>query len=145
MLEYKSDNTLIAAPVTAVFARLSNLEGLRDLINQLPEDKIPADKREQLKSLEITADTITLAGGPTGKITLRVVERKAPELIALRPDGIPMDLQLQIRLAPAGFEQTEAVVAVVADIPQMLRPMVKGPLQKLVDQFAQMLATIPFN
>ena len=76
---------------------------------------------------------------------MRVVERVEPSLIALQPENIPMKLSLQLRLSSDGPERTSAVAAIEADIPMMLRPMVKGPLQQIVDQFASMLGAIPFG
>lgn len=142
--EYKSKPVDLAAPISTVYSRFSNPENLRSLIENAPADRIPADKLEQLKQLEVTEDSITVNGGPTGAITMRVSERVEPTLIALRPDGVPIDLQLELRLTELTPDTTQATAAIVADIPMMMRPMLKGPLQKVVDQFATMLAAIPF-
>lgn len=142
--EYKSKPVDLAAPINTVYSRFSNPENLRSLIDNAPADRIPADKLEQLKQLEVTEDSITVNGGPTGAITMRVSERVEPTLIALRPDGVPIDLQLELRLTELTPDSTQATAAIVADIPMMMRPMLKGPLQKVVDQFATMLAAIPF-
>lgn len=142
--EYKSKPVDLAAPINTVYSRFSNPENLRSLIENAPADRIPADKLEQLKQLEVTEDSITVNGGPTGAITMRVSERVEPTLIALRPDGVPIDLQLELRLTELTPDSTQATAAIVADIPMMMRPMLKGPLQKVVDQFATMLAAIPF-
>ncbi|MCM1319584.1 MAG: SRPBCC family protein [Muribaculaceae bacterium] len=143
--EYKSKSITLSAPIDRVYARYSNLENLKSIIDNAPADKIPADKLEQLKSMEVTPDSITMQGGPTGAITLNVVNREAPNLIALSPVGIPMQLELQLRFSPLSETETEAVAAIVADIPMMLRPMVKGPFQQIVDQFAAMMSAIPFS
>ena len=143
--EFKSRAVELQAPVQQVYDKFSNLENLRNLIESLPADRIPADKRAQLEKLEIMADSITVQGGPTGAVTLRIDRLVEPELISLRPDSLPIDLSLQLRLKADGPDKTEAVAAIEADIPLMLRPMVKGPLQQITDQFANMLAAIPFG
>ena len=66
--EFKSAPVSIEAPVERVYSRFSNLENLRSLIENLPADSLPADKREQLEKLSITADSITVQGGPTGAV-----------------------------------------------------------------------------
>lgn len=142
--EYKSAPVTLAAPIDKVYDRFSNLENLKTLIENAPADRIPADKLEQLRGMEVTPDSITVKGGPTGSVTLHVTERREPTLIALRPQGIPIDMQMQLRFTPQTSETTDAVAAITADIPMMLRPMVKGPLQQIVDQFAAMMAAIPF-
>lgn len=143
--EYKSAPARLNAPVERVYERFSNLENLKHLIDETPADKIPADKLEQLKKLEVTPDTLSIQGGPTGSVTLRVTRREEPNLVELQAENLPMQLLLQLRLQPEGADATEAVAAIVADIPMMLRPMLKGPLQQVVDQFANMMAAIPFS
>lgn len=143
--EFKSTPVQLNASAPKVFARFSNLENLRGLIDSLPEDSIPADKREQLDKLEITKDSITIQGGPAGAVTMRVDRLVEPELISLRPDSLPIDLALQLRLTPVDEDSCTAVAAIEAEIPMMMRPMVKGPLQKIADQFAALLAAIPFG
>ena len=144
MTEFKSEQVSLAAPIEKVYGRFSNLENLKTLIDNAPADRIPADKLEQLKQMEVTPDSITLSGGPTGTITMRVCERREPELVALRPEGLPLQMQLELRFTPLSPDSTGAVAAITADLPAMMRPMVKGPLQKVVDQFAEMMASIPF-
>lgn len=143
--EYKSSPVSLKSPIERVYSRFSNLENLKALIDNAPTDRIPADKLEQLKTMEVTPDSITIQGGPTGSITMRVTERIEPTLISLRPDGLPLDLNMQLRFEPENESTTKAVAAIVANIPMMLRPMVKGPLQQVVDQFATMMAAIPFE
>lgn len=142
--EYKSKKVELAAPIDKVYARFSNPENLKVLIENAPADKVPADKLEQLRSLEVTPDSIKVPGGPTGAVTLRVCERVDPTLIAFRPEGIPIDLKMLLLFEQAGEEATEAQAVITADIPLMLRPMVKGPLQQVVDQFATLMAAMPF-
>lgn len=145
MSEYKSDIKQIAAPASAVFGRLSNLENLKTFVDNLPEDQIPADKLAQIKQMELTPDSISMPGGPTGKVTLNVVERKPDSLIVMRPSDVPIDLNLEIRIGEEDGERCTLQVAIVADLPMMLRHMVKGPFNQLVAQFADMLAAIPYN
>ena len=145
MSEYKSDKKIILAPAATVYSKLSNLENLRSFIEKIPEDKIPADKLETIKSMEVTADSITVKGGPTGSITLNIVERVPDSLIVLKPGALPMDLNLEIRIEDEGADTCALQVAIDADIPMMLRPMVKGPFSQMVTQFADMLAAIPYD
>lgn len=145
MSEYKSDVKHISASADTVYERLSNLENLRSFIDKIPEDKIPADKLEAIKQMELTADSITVPGGPTGAITLNIVERVPGSLIVLKPDAIPMELKLELRIDSVSDDESTLQVVIVADIPMMLRPMVKGPFNQLVTQFADMLGSIPYN
>lgn len=145
MSEYKSDVKEVAAPASTVYDKLSNLENLRAFVENLPEDRIPADKLEQIKQMQLTADSITVQGGPTGSVTLNVTERVPYSLIVMKPAGIPLDLAMEIRIGEKSADSSTLQVAIVAEIPMMLRPMVKGPFNQLVTQFADMLSAIPYN
>lgn len=145
MSEYKSDIKQVAAPDAAVFERLSNLENLRSFLENVPEDKIPADKREQIKQMELTEDTMSLSGGPTGKVTLRITERKPYSLIVMKPDASPINIAIELRIGSEGDGASTIQVVAVADIPMMLRTMVKGMFNQMVQQVADMLAVIPYT
>lgn len=145
MTEYKSDIKQVAAPDAAVFERLSNLENLRSFLENVPEDKIPADKREQIKQMELTEDTMSLPGGPTGKVTLRITERKPYSLIVMKPDASPINIAIELRIGSEGDGASTIQVVAVADIPMMLRAMVKGMFNQMVQQVADMLAVIPYT
>ena len=66
MATYKSAKTGIPYPADVVFNKLSNLEGLGDLIANVPEDKIPEQQREMLKQVSVSADSICFPAGPAG-------------------------------------------------------------------------------
>jgi len=142
--EFKSREAVIQAPVEKVYERFSNPENLRSIIDNAPADRIPADKLEQLKNVKITPDSITLPGGPTGAVTLRLDHCVEPSLIRLKAADVPIDIALELHLAPAGPDTTNAQAVIVADIPMMLRPMVKGPLQQVADKVAELFTAIPF-
>ena len=55
MATYKSSKETIAAPAERVYEKLSDLENLRNVIENIPEDKIPADKRGMMEQIKITS------------------------------------------------------------------------------------------
>lgn len=144
MAEFQSETKHIDAPAEKVFERLSNLENLRELLQNVPEDRVPADKLEQLRKVEITPDSISIPGGPTGKVTLRLYEKKAPNLIVFKAADIPLDLNLAILISPKGDDSCGLATAIEANLPAMLKPMVKGPFNQIVTQMTGMLSAIPY-
>ena len=144
MAEFKSAETTLYAPIESVFKKLSDLENFKSFLDKIPADKIPADKLEQFKSIEITTDSIAFQGGPTGAVKFVVIERNAPNLIKLQAADIPLSLTLELHLKSSGENCLQQTI-INADIPPMLKPMVAGPLQKVVDQFGSVLTAIPFN
>jgi hypothetical protein len=123
---------------------LSNLENFKSFLDKIPADKIPADKMEQFKSIEVTADSIAFQGGPTGAVKFVVAEKREPSLIKLKAADLPLSLTLELHLKADGDNCRQQTI-INADIPAMLKPMVAGPLQKVVDQFGSVLSAIPFN
>lgn len=145
MTTIKSDKTLINAPAEVVYSKLSNLENLKDLLEKVPTDKVPEDKREMLENLKITSDSIEIPGGPAGVITLKVKDKLEPSLIRMEGEGTPIPLSMQLEIEPKTSESCEVQVSLSLEIPAMLKPMISGPVKKIVEQFAQMLKAIPFN
>ena len=58
MATYKSQDTDLLASADAVFSRLDNLEGLGEMIKNVPEEQIPADQRQMLEQVKKVAPTL---------------------------------------------------------------------------------------
>lgn len=144
MATYKSDEVTLKSSAQSVFDRLTNLDSLRGLLDKVPADQIPADKKELFDSVRISGDTIELPGGPVGSIKLKMVEKTAPSRIRLIGEGTPVPLSLQVNISPVDDATCRVMAQVDLDIPAMLRPMISGPMQKMTDQFSQVLRSIPF-
>lgn len=144
MAIYNSSEVSLHAPAESVFSKLSNLENLRSLLEKVPAEQIPADKREMFESITITPDAITVPGGPVGALTFRVIEKTEPSLIKLSGEGSPVPLTLAMHISPDGPEASKAKVEIDIALPAMLKPMVGGHIQKMADQFSQVLKAIPF-
>lgn len=144
MSSYKSEKVTFDAAAEDVFNKLSNLENLKNLIDTVPADKIPAEHLESLQKLEVSSDSITFPGGPMGSLTLTITEKKSPTLIRMEGVGIPMPLSISLIIEPEGPFKSEGQVDITLDLPPLLKPMVGKHIQKMADQFAEMLKAIPF-
>ncbi|MDE6007930.1 MAG: hypothetical protein K2G90_01845 [Muribaculaceae bacterium] len=144
MAEYKSPLETLQASAEAVFAKLSNLENLKTLLDKVPADKIPDDKKAMFDSISITPDSITVPGGPVGALTFRLTKKVEPTLIALSGEGSPVPLSLAMHINPLTDSSCTAQVVIDIEIPAMLKPMISGPIQKMADQFGEVLRAIPF-
>ena len=144
MTTYSSGKVNFPASAQTVYDKLSNLENLKNLLDKVPADKVPEDKRQMFENLKITPDTIEVPGGPMGNLTLRLTEKVAPTLIKLQGEGIPIALSLDMHIEPVSENSSSAKVDINIDIPAMLKPMVGGQIQKMADQFGNVLGSIPF-
>lgn len=133
------------ASAEKVYARFSNLENLSALLQKIPADKIPADKRDMLEGISVDANSITIPGGPIGSMRLVMSEREEPTLIRMRGEGLPVALSLSLRITPVDADSCKTQVAIEIDVPAMMLPMIKGPLQKAVDQTGAIIPAIPYE
>ena len=144
MATYSSSNVTLQASADAVFSKLSNLENLKSLLDKVPADKIPEDKRGMFENIRITPDSIAVPGGPMGNIKFRVAEKVEPSLISLKGEGVPINMSLVLHITPISESSSSAKVDFNLDIPALLKPMIGGQIQKIADQFSQVLSAIPF-
>lgn len=145
MAEYKSAETPIKASAEAVYRKLSNLEGLKELLGRVPEEQVPADQRDLFNQIQITPDTISFPAGPVGDLTLRLTETVEPTFIKLEGVGTPVPMALMLHIHPSTEVSCSVQVEIDLQILAMLKPMVSGPINKMVSQFAEMLRNLPFE
>lgn len=141
MATIKSEKVTLNSSAENVYDKLCNPENLRDLLNKVPIDQVPEDKRDLLTQISVTSDSITIPGGPTGPITLKMTEKVRPTLLKLEGEGTPVALFMSLHLIPMG-DLSEATIEIDIAVPALVLPMVKGPLQKLADQVANTLRAI---
>lgn len=144
MAVYSSDKVTLNAPAEKVFDKLSNLENLQGMLDKVPADRIPEDKRQMFENIRITPDTIEVPGGPMGNLVFRVVEKISPSLIKLQGEGIPIEMSLALHVHPLTEATSQANVDIDINIPAMLKPMIGGQIQKIANQFGEVLGAIPF-
>lgn len=144
MATYKSETKRVAASAQQVYSKLSDLENLRAVIDNIPEDRIPADKRQMLEQIRITSDSISLPAGPVGEIKLQVSKLDPFSRIELTGIGTPVPLTLGVRISDEGSEESSVQVVLDIEIPMMLKPMVGGTLQKMVDEFASVMTAVRY-
>ena len=144
MAIYSSDKITLQSSATSVYEKLSNLENLKGMLDKVPADRVPEDKRQMFENIKITNDTIEVPGGPMGSLVFRVTERVAPSLIKLRGEGIPIEMALVLHISPISDTTSSAKVDIDINLPAMLKPMIGGQIQKIANQFGEVLGAIPF-
>ncbi|MDE5790145.1 MAG: hypothetical protein K2H96_02810, partial [Muribaculaceae bacterium] len=122
MAEYKSVETPIKASAEAVYRKLSNLEGLKELLSRVPEDQVPADQRDLFNQIQITPDTISFPAGPVGNLTLQLTETVEPTFIKLEGVGTPVPMALMLHIHPSTEISCSVQVEIDLQIPAMLKP-----------------------
>lgn len=144
MANFKSEIISLNSKADSVYDKLSNPENLRELMDKAPADQLPEDKRKIFEQMTLTPDSITIPGGPTGPITLRMARKEPPTLISMTGEGVPVPMKIELHIIPEG-ENCKAYVEIDIEIPKMLAPMVSGPMQKMTEQFATLLKSVAAN
>lgn len=144
MATYKSETKRVEASAQQVYSKLSDLGSLKTVLDNIPEDKIPADKRQMMEQIRITSDSIALPAGPVGEIRLQVSRLEPFSRIELSGVGTPVPLTLGVRISDLGEDCAEVKVVLDIEIPMMLKPMVGGTLQKMVDEFASVMTAVKY-
>lgn len=142
MATYTSTPVNLPLSAEAAFNKLSNLGGLKNILNDIPEDQIPTEQLEMVQKIEINGDTITIPGGPTGDISLIKGNCVSPSLVSYDGVGTPVPLSLQTHIESAGADACSVTVVAEIQVPAMLKPMLNGPMQQMVNQVAQSLTQL---
>lgn len=145
MAVFKSDIQPVQASAEAVFDKLSNLSNLKNLLAQVPESAIPADQKDMFDAVRVTDDSISFPAGPVGELTLQLTRKERPTLIVLEGIGAPVALSMNLEIGIVTPDTCEAVVALDIAIPAMLKPMIGGTLQKMADQFGEMIGKLKYD
>ena len=138
MSQYESQIKQIAAPIEAVYAKLSNLENLRPVIENAQNNDNLRQKIEEagqdpsylnmLKNVTLTADSISLDTGMMGTLALDIVNREDPSVnsgkgtIKFQTSQSPIDANMWIQLLP-GELGTRMKLTLKADLNPMLKMM----------------------
>jgi carbon monoxide dehydrogenase subunit G len=121
----------IGKPVNEVFEFLSDLNNHQQL---MPEN---------IYNWSSTKDEAKFTIQNMAKLALKVSSIiKDKEIIVKPSEEAPFELELKWTLTDAGEGKTVATHTISADLNMMMKMVISGPLQKLVDHEANALKTI---
>ena len=147
-----SEIVRIDCPIMDVYSFLSDFNKIGRMVemarqmgvgNQMPQmDKI-ADKIEGYRFTD-EACYIKLKG--MGELALKIVEREEPKLIKLSGDGgMPIEYNLWLQFLEKGPYDTRVRITFHGEMNMMLKMMLKGKLEKGINQLAEGLTKIPYS
>lgn len=166
MAKYESQIKMIASPVDMVYAKLSNLENLRPIIENAQDNEALRQKLQdagqdpshldQLKDVELTSDRIAVPAGMLGTLALRIIEREENKTIKFETEQSPIQANMWIQVLPTSevsayaadgtvVQGTKLRLTLKADLNPMVKMMIGSKLESGIDQFAGMLAMLPYN
>ena len=159
MSKYESQVKQIPSPIEAVYAKLSNLENLRPIVenaqnNEQLKQQIEAAGQDpsylnMLKNVVLTPDSMSIDTGMMGIVALNIIEREDPAIndgkgtIKFETQQSPIEANMWIQLLP-GEVGTRMKLTLKADLNPMIKMMIGNKLESGIDKFADMLAMIPY-
>lgn len=142
MAEYKSNPVALHKSAEQVYNTLTDLRGLGEAISGIPHDQVPEDKLQMLEGIKIDDDSMTIPGGPTGAITLRRAHCTPYSEVSYEGVGTPVPVSLAARIQSTGPDSCEVTVEAAISVPAIMKPMLNGPMNKMVNEVAANLTKL---
>ena len=125
----------------SVYAKVSDLSNLRELIDRIPEDQ---KQNINLENLECTTDKVSTTVSPIGKVELAIISREPFKCVKMETIQSPVKLTLWIQIVSTGDSSCKIKLTVDADLNIFMAKMVEKPLTDAVEKLADVLASIPY-
>ncbi len=116
-----------------IFAYWSDLRNISRMI--------PPDAEAEISATENSC--LITAKGQTFEI--KILEKEEFKLIKIgTPEGTKMGIKIWIQLKSVSAYETAGRITIRADVPLLMRPMLKGKLNEGVEKLAEALKMIPY-
>lgn len=125
----------------SVYAKVSDLSNLRELIDRIPEDQ---KQNVNLENLECTVDKVSTTVSPIGKIELAIVSREPFKCVKMETTQSPVKLTIWIQIVSTGDSSCKIKLTADADLNIFMAKMVEKPLTDALNKLADTLAMIPY-
>lgn len=148
-LKIVSEIFKIDSTIDSVYSFLSDFKRVGTMVNMARQmgagdarlEKI-SDKVEDIR-FEEDRCTFTVKG--VGNMAVKIVEKEAPKLIKLGGDGnLPFEFNLWLQLLENGPYDTRLRITFQGEMNMMLKMMLKGKLEKGINQLGEGLTKIPY-
>lgn len=142
-----SDVQKINSNIDQVYAFLSDFKRLGHMIEmsrQMGGEQVNAIT-EKIESVHTTEDSCVFSLKGIGEMGVAIVEREAPKLIKFSGDGrLPIEFNVWIQLLENGPYDTRMRITFEGELNMMMKMLLKGKLEKGINQLAEGLAKIPY-
>lgn len=136
MATYTSKPAVVGRPADAIAANFADFRALEERLGQMP-----AEERQKVGDVKFEQDAIVITTPQVGAITLRAVER-TPRKVVMKAENSPVPMSITVDIEPLDADSCEVIGKMDVEIPAMLRPLVGPALQKAVDQFGNLFASL---
>ena len=100
---------------------------------------------EQVENTRFTEEACYITLKNMGELAVKIIEKEEPKLIKLGGDGaLPFEFNIWIQLLENGPYDTRMKITFHGELNMMLKMMLKGKLEKGINQLGEGLSKIPY-
>ncbi|MDR1273764.1 MAG: SRPBCC family protein [Odoribacteraceae bacterium] len=145
MTRIVSDVKRIDSEIAPVYAFISDFNRLGELIKMARRGEQAGELAGKIEEVRTTGDTCTFVVAGFGEVGMKIEERQEPTLVKFGGDGrLPFAFNVWIQLLEHAPGDTRLRVTCEAGLNMMMKMMLKGKLEKGIDQLAEGLARLPY-
>ena len=142
MTTYQSSVKHIAAPAERIFNKLSDLKQLEPFVERLKE-QVPDDK-VKIKDVMINDESVYVTMDPMGVIGVKIIEKEPFKTIKFESDKSPVQFNFWIQIVEKAPDDSKIRLTLKADIPFMIRMMIKDKVEQGIEMVAEALTKIEY-
>lgn len=143
----------INSPIKEVYALLSDFNKIGRLAEMAKQMGMANGQHADLSKMSdkiegtrFTEDACCVTIKGLGDVVIKMVEKEEPKLIKLGGDGaLPFEFNLWIQLLENGPYDTRMKITFHGELNMMLKMLLKGKLEKGINQLGEGLAKIPYG
>jgi len=133
MTTYESDIKTISSNEEVVFGILSDLNNLKQILDNTP-------LTEKVKDLRFQTDSCSFVVEGFGKMGFSIIEREPFKTIKLKSEHAPVEINVWIQLIAREDNVTQMKLTLKADLPVMIKMMIDKKLKEGINLIADLLA-----
>jgi len=133
MTTYESDIKTISSNEEVVFGILSDLNNLKQILDNTP-------LTEKVKDLRFQTDSCSFVVEGFGKMGFSIIEREPFKTIKLKSEHAPVEINVWIQLIAREDNVTQMKLTLKADLPVMIKMMIDKKLKEGINLIADVLA-----
>ena len=142
MTTYQSSVKHIAAPAERIFNKLSDLKQLEPFVERLKE-QVPDDK-VKIKDVMVNDESVYVTMDPMGVIGVKIIEKEPFKTIKFESDKSPVQFNFWIQIVEKEPNDSKIRLTLKADIPFMIRMMIKDKVEQGIEMVAEALTKIEY-
>ncbi|MDL2231616.1 hypothetical protein LJB85_02625 [Porphyromonadaceae bacterium OttesenSCG-928-L07] len=147
-LEITSEIFKIDSDISSVYSFLTDFNKIGSMMNmakQMGGASQLGEHADKIEDVKFTSDTCVITVKNMGDVSIAITEKEEPKMIKLESGGgLPLNMTVWIQLLEHGPYDTRMRITLHSEMNMMLKMMLKGKLEKVINQVGEGLSKIPY-